>query len=142
LANVPNEIVSAEAVNWVSCVRVPPEIISVANDWAAAKLTLPVSENVTDDAVAVNVVHAVVLHEPVDIVIVADPNAIVATPEHVRLLAPNVAVALVNVRVPENVRELPNVVLIAVLTVTLFAISSIEIVPAETLIAIVDVPTV
>ncbi len=120
----------------------PPLIASVAKLCPAASVTLPVSEKVIPELVAVNVVHAELLHEPVDIVIVADANVIVAVPEQVRLLAPNAAVALVNVNVPENVSALPNVVLIAELTVTLLTVSSMETVPPETFTTMVDVPTV
>ena len=115
---------------------------SVAKLCPAASITLPVPESVTLELVAVNDVHADVLHEPVDIVMVADANVMVAVPEQVRLLAPKAAVALVSVSVPVNVSELPNVVLMAEFAVTLLAVSSMEMVPPDALTTMVEVPTV
>jgi hypothetical protein len=97
---------------------------------------------VTEDAVAVNEVADEVSQLPVLIVMVADPNVMVAAPDDVRLFPPKETVALVSVRIPDHVRGFPNVVLIPEFTVTSLAVSSIEIVPPDTFTTIEDVPTV
>lgn len=99
-------------------------------------------ENVIDELVSVNPVIKDVSQLPVDIVMVAEPAVRVEPAVDVRLLAPKIAVALDSVNVPDHTKELPKVVLIALLTVKLLAVSSIEIVPPETLTTTVDVPTV
>lgn len=109
-------------------------------------MTVPVPENVTDELVAVKLPEVTedVSQLPVLIIMVEEANVITATPpEDVRLLAPNAIVpALVKVKVPDHVRLTPIVVFIPELTVKLFAVSSIDIVPPEALTTIVDVPTV
>lgn len=85
-----------------------------------------------------------VSHEPVDIVTVVVPLLVQAAeaPDDVRLLAPKATVAPDTVIVPLHVREFPMVVLMVELTVRLFAVSSMEIVPPEVLTVTVEVPTV
>jgi hypothetical protein len=142
LANVPPERVRVEAVSWDNMVLVPPEISRVANPWDAANVTFPVPENVTLEPVDVKDEAEEVSQFPVLIVMVAEPNVIVAAPEDVRLFTPKVTVALVRVSVPDHVKEFPNVVLIPEFTVTLLAVSSIEMVPPDTFTTTVEVPTV
>jgi hypothetical protein len=101
-----------------------------------------VPENVTDEPVNVNPVIDDVSQEPVDMVMVDDEAVRVAAAVDVRLLVPNVTVALERVKVPAQVSEFPNVVFIDVLTVILFAVSSMLIVPPDVSTIISDVPTV
>jgi hypothetical protein len=141
-ARVPPDSVRVPAVSWPPWVLVPPDISRVAKECPAAKITDPVPENVTLEPVEVNEVADDVSQFPVPIVIVADPNVMVAAPDDVRLLAPKDTVALVKVSIPDQVRDTPNVVLIPEFTVISFAVSSIETVPPETLTTTKEVPTV
>ena len=145
LASVPPEMVRDTAVSCVPCVLVPPETVSVAKVEPEEMLTEPVPEKVTDELVAVKLPELMeeVSQLPVLMVIVDEAKVITAAPEEVRLLAPNATVpALVKVSVPENVRLLPIVVLMAELTVRLLAVSSMLMVPLDTFTTMVDVPGV
>ena len=105
---------------------------------------MPVPENVLEVAeLVVNVPADDVSQLPVDIVVVAPASNTVFAPDVVKLLAPKVSVpVLVAVKVPEIVKLAENVVEMAELTVKLFAVSSMLIVPPDTFTTTVEVPTV
>ena len=121
----------------------PPLTVTAPNEAPPPMRRFPVPEKVTVEPVAVNVVAEDVSQLPVLIVMVAEANVIVAAPLEVRLFAPNAMVpALVNVRVPDHVRDPENVVEIAGLTVRLFTVCVTLTAPPDAFTTTVDVPAV
>ena len=118
-----------------------PLTVAVAKLCEAPRvITLPVPVKVTVEEVAVNEVAEAVFHDPA-MPIAADAKVMVATPLEVRSPL-KVAVALVRVRVPVNVRADATVVLIPVLTVRLEIVVGMFTEPPDALTTIVDVPAV
>lgn len=143
LARVPPDRVrSPLVVSWLVRVRVPPLMESAAKEELAPILRLPVPENVTDELVPVKVVAEEVSQFPVLIVIVADANIMVAAPLEVRLVPPKERIALVRVRVPLQVRDPLNAVLIPGFTERLFTVCEMLMDPPDALTTTVEVPTV
>lgn len=131
-ARLPEDTVSAEAVNWLACVMVPV-MVSVANACPAARvMVLDVPVKVTVEDVEVNEVADEVFQLPA-MERVEDPKVTVADPEDVRFEL-KVGIALVKVRVPDHVMADVNVVVIPELTVRLARVCGMLTVPE-------DVPT-
>lgn len=143
MASVPPDTLrSPLAASWLRRVRVPPMSVNAANEAVAPIARVPVPEKLTEELVAVNVVTEEVSQLPVDIVMTADANVMVAGPFEVRLLAPNATVAPVRVNVPLQVSEPVKVVEIAGLTVRLFTPCGTLTVPPEAFTMKVEVPAV
>jgi hypothetical protein len=137
----PDRVRGPLVVSWLSRVRVPPLTERTANEALAPIFRLPVPENVTDEPVAVKVAAEEVSQLPAPIVIVADAKPMVAAPLEARLLPPKERVALVRVRVPLQVSDPLNAVLIPAFTVRLFTICEMLMGPPDALTMTVEVPT-